>query len=330
MRTEEFKSLPKVELHLHLDCSLSYDVVHAIDPSISREEYQTNFIAPAKCSGLVEYINKALNSIALMQTREHLQLITEDLFKQLAEDNVIYAEIRFAPLEHTLMGLSPFEVVDIVHAQTSKCIKKYGVHAGIILCTLRHYSEEQSLATAKLVEQFKGTSVVGFDIAADEGGFPIDKHVRAFNYAFNNNINCTAHAGEAKGPESIRETIKNFKVTRIGHGVRSIEDQELVDYLVANNIHLEICPTSNIQVDVFDRIENHSINALYNAGVSLSVNTDARTISNVSLSEEYSLLMDTFGWTKSHFKKTNMEAIKHAFCSQSLKNELTDTILSSY
>ena len=289
-----YNEQPKIELHLHLDCSLSYDIVKQLKPSVTLKEYQESFIAPAKCTDLADYIQRSTKSFELMQTKESLRLVTLGLFKQLKEDNVIYAEIRFAPLLHIMEGLSPEEVVEAVNMATIEGIKKYNIEAGIILCTLRHYSEEQSLRTVAIVNRYKDTHVVGFDIAADEAGFPIDNHIKAFEFAKNHGIKCTAHAGEAKEPESVWETLKHFHPLRIGHGVRSVEDDKLLEFLKENNIHLEVCPTSNIQVNVFDKIEDHSADKIYNSGVSMSINTDCRTISNVKLTEEYYLMEQIF------------------------------------
>ena len=321
---------PKVELHLHLDCSLSYGVVKRLNPSVTLGEYKQSFIAPPKCTDLADYIKRAIKGFELMQTKEQLRLVTLDLFKQLKADNVVYAEIRFAPLQHTMQGLTPNEVVETVNAATNEGIKTYGVDARIILCTLRHYSEAQSMETVELVEKFKGTHVVGFDIAADEAGFPIDNHIKAFQFANANGIACTAHAGEAKGAESVWETLKNFHPSRIGHGVRSVEDTALLSFLKANNIHLEVCPTSNVQTDVFDKIEHHTADKIYKAGVSMSINTDARTISNVTLADEYHLMEKVFHWDKEHFKKCNLEAIDHSFASNDIKQKVRKKIEAAY
>lgn len=265
-----------------------------------------------------------------MQTKEQLRLVTLDLFKQLKADNVLYVEIRFAPLQHIMQGLTPTEVVETVIAATDEGIKTYGVDGGIILCTLRHYSEAQSLETVELVNKFKGTHIVGFDIAADEAGFPIHNHIKAFQFANANAIHCTAHAGEAKGPESVWETMKNFHPSRIGHGVRSAEDTALLSFLKSNDIHLEVCPTSNVQTNVFNKIEDHTADKIYNSGVSMSINTDARTISNVSLGDEYRLMEKIFQWGKAHFKKCNLEAIEHSFAIAEIKEKVRKEIEAAY
>ncbi len=326
----DYSALPKIELHLHLDCSLSFEVVSRIDPRISKEQYKAEFIAPAKCTDLADYITRADRAVKLMQTREQLRLVTLDLFEQLKADRIIYAEIRFAPFHHVSGGLTPREIVEAVEQATQEGIDNTGIQANLILCTLRHYDEDRSMTTVQLAEEFKGTRVVGFDIAADEAGFPIDNHVRAFRFAHEKGIPCTAHAGEAKGAESMWETIENFRPARIGHGVRCTEDPKLMDYLKDHNYHLEICPTSNVQVNVFDRIQDHSANTIFNHGISVGINTDCRTISNTTLTAEYESMANTFNWGLEHFKKCNIEAIEHSFATEEQKDQLRQRIEAAY
>lgn len=326
----DYQVLPKVELHLHLDCSLSYEVVKQLDPSISLLDYQEAFIAPPKCTDLADFIQRAIKGVDLMQTATALRLVTLDLFRQLKADNVIYAEIRFAPLLHIEGGLSPKEVVSIVNEAVTEGIVATGIEAGLILCTLRHYAENQSMETVQLVEYFQGTHVVGFDIAADEAGFPIDNHRKAFQYAQDQGLNITAHAGEAKGAESVWETLQHFHPNRIGHGVRSVEDPELMAFLQEKNIHLEVCPTSNVQTNVVAEIKNHPADKIYQSGVSMSINTDARTISKVTLTSEYALLESVFNWQKAHFLTCNLEAIDHSFTTAEKKDQLKEKIKLAY
>lgn len=325
-----YNNLPKIELHLHLDCSLSYKVVQQLNPTVTKEAYQTEFIGPAKCHDLADFITRAAKGIELMQTAEQLWMVTLDLFEQLQADQVIYAEIRFAPLLHLDQGLSSAEVVKIVNAAAIAGMEKTGIQAGLILATLRHYTEAQSMETVRLVEQFQGTHVVGFDIAADEAGFPIDQHIKAFQYAKKKGIPCTAHAGEARGADSVWETLRHFHPQRIGHGVRSVEDPELMAFLKSKDIHLEVCPTSNIQTAIYDTIEQHTVDKIYHSGVSMSINTDARTISNVTLTDEYQTLHRVFGWEKAHFFRCNLEAITHAFASEEVKEELKQKLMAGF
>lgn len=325
----KYKDYPKAELHLHLDCSLSYDVVKAIRPETTQEEYNQTYVAPRKCADLAEYIRVVNNSVELMQTKENLQLVTFDLVRQLREENVIYAEIRFAPLLHIEGGLQAEEVVQVIDEALDEAATKAGLEAGLILCTLRHYTSEQSMQSVKLAEAFIGNSrVTGFDIAADEAGFPLDNHIEAFTYAREKGIPCTAHAGEAKGPESVCETLKKLKPLRIGHGVRSVEDPKLVQHLCEEKIHLEVCVTSNLYTSMYDSYDHHPADKLYEAGVSLSINTDGRGVNDTDLANEYRQIANSFDWDDLHFLTCNLEAIQHAFIPDHKKKQLREKLLA--
>lgn len=326
----DFSTLPKIELHLHLDCSLSFNLVQQLRPGISYASYRDSFIAPPKCTDLNDYIDRAAKAIELMQTEEALRLTVLDLFEQLKTDHVIYAEIRFAPLLHTTQGLEPAEVVRIVNAATAEGMQRTGVQAGLILCTLRHFTEAQSMETVRLVQQFRDARVVGFDIASDEAGFPVDAHIAAFQFAHAHGLKCTAHAGEARGADSVWETLRHFRPRRIGHGVRSIEDPDLIGFLKKEDIHLEVCPTSNIQTNVFPAISDHVVDRLYRAGVSLGINTDGRTLSNITLTEEYQTLRRVFGWGKEELLRCNLEALAHAFAPEALKVDLREKLQKGF
>lgn len=323
------KDLPKVELHVHLDCCLSFKGLSRIDPTISESYYKKKFIGTS-CSCLKDYIRCADTALEYMQTKEQLEIVIEDLFDQLVNDNVIYAEIRFAPLLHLKKGLSSKNVVEIVSNKTKIESEKSGIEVGLILCTLRHFSVDQSLQTVKLVKDFLDKNVVGFDIAADEAGFPIDNHIKSFQFARDNNIFCTAHAGEALGADSVTNTLKYLKPNRIGHGVRCIEDNSLIEKIKKENIHLEICVTSNMVTKVFNDLKDHPVDFLLNKGISLSINTDGRTISDTTLNKEYVLLNKEFNWLKNKFLEVNINAMKASFSSNEVKNKIISILNQNY
>jgi len=326
----DFFQFPKVELHLHLDCSLSYSVVSQLNPTITHEEYLETFIMPDKCLNLTDGLKYARREIDLMQTEDALRLVTKDLFKQLQKDNILYVEIRFAPLLHTEGGLSPENVVAAVEAATRAASQETGIQARLILCTLWHYLRPQSLQTVKLVEQFKDSLVIGFDIAGDECNFPIDEHIPAFEYAAAHNIPCTSHAGEALGSERVWEVLQYFHPLRLGHGVRSIEDPALLEHLHQHNIHLEICPTSNVKTDIYKTYADHPVRNLYEAGLSVGINPDAYTLIGITLTQEYEKLHQTFGWGKAQFLHCNLNAIKAAFIPEAAKKPLIDRLQEAY
>jgi adenosine deaminase len=319
-------AFPKIELHLHLDCSLSFAAVARLDESVSREEYQREFIAPRRCTNLADFLTRAPRGFKLMQDEAALALVVEDLFEQLAADGVIYAEIRFAPLLHLERGLTPERVVAAVDRATEACIRSSRIDARLILCTLRHFDPEEGLLTAGLVQQFRGSRVVALDVAGDEAGYPIDANVPAFRLAIERGLHRTAHAGEARGADSVWETLRELQPTRIGHGVRSIEDTGLVEHLIRERIHLEVCPSSNLQTGVSTEFAEHAVDDLYRAGVPLSISTDTRTITNITLTEEYRNLQEHFGWTTSDLMACNQAAIDAAFIEESVKRELRKRI----
>jgi len=325
-----WQSLPKVELHLHLDISLGYEAALQLEPSLTREVFAREFVAPVKCTNLVDFLNRVPRILELLQTERGLRLLTHDVFQQLAADNVIYAELRFAPLLHTQQGLTAREVVRIVEAATDDASKATGIEARLILCSLRHFSAEQSMQTAQLVDDFRGSRVVAFDLAGDEANYPLTAHLDAFQFVRDRGIALTSHAGEASGAQSVWDTLRMIQPSRIGHGVRSIEDPALVEYLRQEKIHLEVCPTCNIQLDVFPTYADHSIDALYRENVSLGISTDNRTLTPITLTGEYERLAATFGWRAADFLKCNLNAISAAFIPETLKTELMRRVSLAY
>jgi adenosine deaminase len=322
--------LPKVELHLHLDCSLSYDVVRALRPSISEDAYRDEFIAPRRCTNLADFLKRAPKGFELMQTEEELRAVTADVFRQLQDDNVIYVELRFAPLLHLANELTPEAVVETVDAATTEAMRETGIEARLILCTLRHFSTEQGMTTAELVKKFRGTNVVALDIAGDEAGYPLQPHIPAFEFARKNNLYRTAHAGEAAGAQSVWETLRLLQPSRIGHGVRSTEDAALLDFLREERIHLEVCPSSNLQTNVYREMAEHALDALYRAGLSVGISTDARTITDITLEQEYQNMRTAFGWTDQEFLRCNLNAVGAAFIPDDLKEKLSMRLRGAY
>lgn len=327
----DWRTLPKVELHFHIDCSLSFDAVSRLAPGVSRQEYERDFVAPARCTNLADFLTRAPKGFRLMQTEEALELVAEDVMRQLAADGVIYAELRFAPLLHQERGLSPWRVVAVLERAVDRLIRETGVEARLILCTLRHFTEEQSIETARLVEEFRGSRVVALDIAGDEAGYPLAPHIGAYRYAREHGLFRTAHAGEGMGPESVWETLRALQPQRIGHGTRSYEDPDLIAHLVRERIHLELCPSSNVQIIPSLRsMEEHPIDRLYRAGVSLNVNTDSRMLTPTTMTREYEHLARFFGWGAPEFLRANEMGIEAAFINNEVKQRLAKRLTEAY
>jgi adenosine deaminase len=312
----------KIELHLHLDCAASYAAVAALAPGTTLAEYRRDFVVPAKCTDLADFLTRPPRVVALMQDPRGLRMITDDLFDQLARDGVAYAEVRFAPYLHTEHGLTVEQVVAEVERCVAAAAAATGIEARVILCTLRHFTAAQSLRTAELVREFQGTLVAGLDIAGDEAGFPLDAHEPAFRYAGEHGLARTAHAGESMGPASVWETLRRLAPARIGHGVRSIEDPALVQHLRERAIHLEVCPSSNVMTGVGSRFEDLPVDRLYRAGVPLSISTDVRMMDGLTLSAEYERLRGSFGWQDDDFRRCTAAALAAAFAPDEVKERV--------
>jgi adenosine deaminase len=226
--------------------------------------------------------------------------------------------------------LSPERVVSVVERSVDHLIRETGMQAGLILCTLRHFTEAQSLLTAELVEQFRGSRVVALDLAGDEAGYPLDAHVGAYRYAREHGLFRTAHAGEGLGPESVWETLRLLNPHRIGHGTRSIEDPKLVEHLRRERIHLEICPSANVQIiPSIGSMEEHPIDHLYRSGVSLNVNSDSRMLTPTTLSKEYKSLQHVFNWTEQDFLRANLMGLEAAFADDGMRKQLRAQLLDA-
>ena len=174
------------------------------------------------------------------------------------------------------------------------------------------------------------TYVAGFDIAADTPGNVIDAHTAAFQYARDKRIPYTAHAGESRGLDNVWETVQHFVPSRLGHGVCSIEDPALLVHLRQHQIHLEACPTCNVQTNCYDTYADHPIDKLYRAGISVGVNTDTRTITNITLSQEYEKLHQTFGWDTEDFFHCNRNALQAAFLPDDVRKKLQTQLMDGY
>ena len=322
--------LPKTELHLHLDCSLSHAAVARMKPGTDLESWRQDFCIEDKCRDLVDFLERVPHAIALLQTEANLALAVDDLFELLRRDNVIYAEFRFAPLQHLAAGLTPSQVVTAVETATRRAVARTGIQAGIILCTLRHFTSQQSMETAQLASRFKGSHVVALDLAADEAGFPLTAHIAAFQHARENGIGTTAHAGEALGPESVRETLALLKPDRIGHGVRASEDAALMEELATKGIHLEVCPSCNVLIDVYPEYAEHPVDRLFRAGISLSINCDGRALPRVTLNREYDRLRQTFSWGAAELLACNLAAVHSAFIDEIRKKDLEQRLCDGY
>lgn len=318
----DIKRLKKVELHVHLDGSLNVDTVANI-LGIDKNSAKEKLVVNSNCKSLNDYLELFDIPNNIMQKKEVLTLVSQELVASFIEDNVIYAEVRFAPNKHT-KELSLDEVVESV----LEGLKNEHIKVNLILCMMRGDSYCDNKNIIDLAFKYRHSGVVGIDLAGAEALYKTSEYESLFEYASSKKINFTIHAGEADGISSIYSAI-SMGTKRLGHGVRAIESAECINTLKEKDILLEVCPTSNLDTGVCLNIKEHPIKKLFDRGVSISINTDNRTVSNVTLNSEYELLYKTFNFTENDFNNMNINAIKHAFISDEEKLELINKIIEN-
>jgi len=332
MLTDEIiRKVPKVELHEHLDGGLRPETIIELAkernieiPSMNPKELADWFHRGCNEKSLSLYLDTFKVTTAVMQDKESLFRVAKEEVEDLAKENVVYAEIRFAPELHTKGGLNLEEVVSTVLKGLQAGRKETGMEFGLILCAMRHERPELSLEIAELAVAFRERGVVGFDLAGDEYGHPAKKHLEAFQYIRNKNFNITIHAGEAFGLESIWQAIQICEAHRIGHGVRIVEDMVVEDgeikkmgtlahFIQDKRIPLEMCLTSNIGTGAVNSYEEHPFPMLFRNHFRVFLSSDNRLMSNTNLSKEMSIAVNEYGFDIHDLEKCTINAMKSAF-----------------
>ena len=350
---DEIKRAPKVALHDHLDGGLRPQTILELAeaagytglPEQDAAKLGTWFRDAADSGSLPRYLETFDHTIAVLQSADALRRVAAETVEDLAADGVVYAETRFAPEQHLRGGLSLDEVVEAVNAgcregEERAAAAGHFIKAGTLVTAMRQNTAPgHSLEIAKLAVRHRASGVAGFDIAGPELGFGPDLHAEAFEYLREQFFRFTVHAGEADGVGSIAAAILNG-ADRLGHGVRIIEDIALdgeesefglvAAYVRDKRIALEVCPSSNLQTGIAAKIEEHPVQKLYELDFNITVNCDNRLMSATSMSREFGLLVDAFGWDLSDLELVTLNAIDAAFLAQDVRDAIADQILNGY
>jgi len=325
--------LPKVELHCHLDGSLRVETILDLAekdgvqlPTTDLDRLRKNLVVGEKRGSLEDYIARFDITLSVMQTPESLERCAYELIEDVAKENVRYIEIRYSPILHTQKDMAPDDSVEAVRAGLLKAEKDYGVKSGIIVCGIRNISAEVSLKLADLTVRYKNNGVIGFDLAGAEENFPAKEHREAFYLIHNNNVNATIHAGEAFGPASIHQAIHYCGAHRIGHGTRLKEDKVLMHYVNDHRIPLEICLTSNWQTRSIRSLKHHPIKYYYDNGIRVTLNTDNRLMSGTTLTDEFKIAKQLFGFGLHDFREITITAMKSAFLHYAARKKMIRNI----
>jgi len=299
---EVFQKLPKTDLHVHLDGSLRPETILDLGeqqgvqlPASDVDGLRAAIGCGKRFGSLVDYLRGFDITLSVLQTEQALERVAFELGEDAHRDNVRYMEVRYSPMLHTRQGLKLTTVVEAVLEGLVRARETYGIKSNVIICGIRNISPESSYQMAELAVAYKGRGVVGFDLAGAEEDFPAKHHRKAFRLVRDNNINTTIHAGEAYGPESVKQAIHICGAHRIGHGVRLKEDGDLLHYVNDHRIPLECCPSSNVQTGAVPELSRHPLKLYFDLGLRVTINTDNRLITDTTVSKELWLVHTELG-----------------------------------
>ncbi|MFF3602530.1 adenosine deaminase [Streptomyces sp. NPDC002463] len=332
---DQIRRAPKVLLHDHLDGGLRPGTIIELAreqgyeqlPETEPDKLGIWFREAADSGSLERYLETFAHTCAVMQSRDALFRVAAECAVDLAEDGVVYAEVRYAPEQHLEGGLTLEEVVEAVNEGFREGERRarangHRIRVGALLTAMRHAA--RALEIAELANRYRDSGVVGFDIAGAEAGYPPTRHLDAFEYLKRENNHFTIHAGEAFGLPSIWQALQWCGADRLGHGVRIIDDIEVADdgsvrlgrlaaYVRDKRIPLEMCPSSNLQTGAAASFAEHPIGLLRTLHFRATVNTDNRLMSGTSMSREFELLIDAFDYTLDDMQWFTVNAMKSAF-----------------
>ncbi|MCB5267595.1 MAG: adenosine deaminase [Candidatus Cloacimonetes bacterium] len=320
MTREFIHKLPKTDLHVHLDGSVRPETIIDLArefkielPTMDVEELRKLIVCGEHTKSLEDYL-RGFNIVNLvLQNKDGLKRAAYELAEDAAKENVRYMEVRYSPILHTNGGLKLTEISQAVIDGLQKGERDFGIQTGVIICGIRNMDPTTSLKLAELAIAFKNKGVIAFDLAGGEYNHPAKDHKEAFDLALKNNLNITIHAGEAYGPESIHQALHYCGTHRIGHGTRLVEDGDLLNYVNDHRIPLEICIKSNLHTKAVSNIKSHPIDFYIDYGLRVTINTDNRTISDTTVTDEYMLAIDKLGLDYSTVKNVILNGFKSAF-----------------
>lgn len=336
------RPLPKVLLHDHLDGGLRPATVVELADAVGYRGLPTT--DPARLATVLQsgadrrdlnlYLEMFRHTVGVMQTADALARVAYECVQDLAADGVVYVETRFAPELHTAGGLTEDAVVEAVLDGLARGERDTGTVARVIVDTIR--SEPRSALAVEVAIAHADRGVVAFDLAGPEDGFPASDHEGAIRRALDAGLHVTIHAGEAHGLASIRDAL-DVGAQRLGHGVRLIDDighdgtlgptaQRVID----EGVVLEVCPSSNVHTGAAPSIAEHPIERLRTAGVQVTVNTDNRLMSGVTLTDELAACATAFGWDLARLRDLTLVAVRAAFCDDAVRGGVAERVRSGY
>lgn len=312
------KQLPKVELHCHLDGSLSPSYIRSqLGEQITISQLQVS----EDCRNLAEYLEKFDLPLQCMQTEEGLRRAGYDFIQSCAAENVQYVEVRFAPMLSLQKGLLPEKVIQAVLEGLKLGRKKWNVDYQVIVCAMRHHSQEENLRMLRAARLFLHEGVCAADLAGNEAAYPMTEFLELFAQVKKMEMPFTIHAGECGNAKNIRDAIE-AGAKRIGHGIAMRGNADIQKLCRERHIGIEMCPRSNLQTKAVENISQYPLREFLDRGLLVTINTDNRTVSNSTLTKEFAFIQESFGITDEEVIKMTRNAIEVSFAEDEVKERL--------
>ena len=318
MTQETLKELPKIELHCHLDGSLSRSF---IEKRLGRTVRPEELSVSENCTSLNEYLEKFDLPGRCIMDEEGLSGAAYDLLSQMNEENVCYAEIRFAPILSETKKMDSRKVIEAVISGMEQGKKDFGIEYGVIVCAMRHHSTEDNMRMIKTAREYLGSGVCAADLAGAEALYPMSEFMDIFTETKKMGMPFTLHAGECGNPQNVIDSI-NVGAGRIGHGIAMRGNQEIRKMAKKADIGIEMCPISNLQTKSVNSMAEYPMREFLDAGLKVSVNTDNRTVSNTSLTKELEFIQKNYGIRDEEILQMMKNAIDTAFADDSIKDKI--------
>jgi adenosine deaminase len=317
----DLRQLPKAHLHLHLE--------GAMRPATLAELAVEAGVPTPPVRGYTSFGEFGLQyraASALIRTEEHLRRVVREVVDDAADDGAVWVEPHFYPLRHAgLLGAAE-EVLEIVIDEGERAAAARGIGCGWIVSALRDFEVAQAVDLAKLAARYAGSGVVAFGLAADEARFPPEPFAEAFAIARDAGLISAPHAGELAGPASVYGALDALGARRICHGVRAVEDPALVERLAAEEVVLDVSPTSNVMMSVVPSIEEHPLVTLLEAGVRCSLNGDDPLLFGPGLLAEYELVREAMGFSDEQLAQLARSSLVGSGASPALIADAADQV----
>ncbi|MCI8583231.1 MAG: adenosine deaminase [Dorea sp.] len=318
MKLDELIRLPKIEQHCHLDGSLSRTFVQE---KLGREVSESELEVAADCTSLNEYLDKFVLPCSCIEDADGLRRAGYDFISQMKKENVVYTEVRFAPLNPAHESMKLDRVFDSLLEGLEKGKQEFGVEYNVIVCAMRHHSEETNRNMFRAARGFLGAGVCAGDLAGAEALYPMSEFKNLFEEVRKLGLPFTIHAGECGNAANIADAI-HVGAGRIGHGIAMGGNPGLQALCREKKIGIEMCPISNLQTRAVESASEYPLREFLNARLAVTINTDNRTVSNTSLSKELEFVQRVYGITDEEIILMMRNAVDTLFADDGVKNRL--------